>query len=309
MPVAGARADPRRIERLAARYVPGRGSVAIGRLGSGLVNRSYRVARDGREYSLRVAAPRDSAIGLGLDRAWECRVLRVASDAGLAPHVERCEPRAGVLVARWIEGACWSAHDASSAAVIEKVALLARRVHALPSMPRPRIVSTAQWIDFYRRGLDGSGGDRARGPWDPGRRAIDNRARSLLEGLAREPAPGTALCHGDMHVQNLVIVPGGDPVILDWEYAHVADPWWDLAGWACNGDLTADRRDLLLGFYLGRAPAAGEAVRLARLAWLYDYVCLLWCELYAISRGSVDEPVEAVSARAAQLAERLCRGP
>jgi aminoglycoside phosphotransferase (APT) family kinase protein len=309
VPAAGAGADPSRIERLAVRYVPGRGPVAIGRLGSGLVNRSYRVARDGREYSLRAAAPRDNAIGLGLDRAWECRVLRRAARAGLAPHVERCEPRAGVLVARWVEGSCWSTRDASSVGVIEKVALLARRVQALSPMPRPRIVSAAQWIDFYRRELDGHGDETTRGPRDPGLRDIDRRARSLLESLTREPAPAGALCHGDLHVQNLVIVPGGDPVILDWEYAHVADPWWDLAGWACNGDLTPDRRDLLLGFYLGRAPAAGETARLARLAWLYDYVCLLWCELYPISRSSAGEPVQVVSARAGQLAERLRRCP
>ena len=39
-----------------------------------------------------------------------------------------------------------------------------------------------------------------------------------------------------------------------------------------------DDRRLLLAGYLGRQPDAAEAERLERLAWLYDYVCLLWSE-------------------------------
>jgi aminoglycoside phosphotransferase (APT) family kinase protein len=282
-----AAADPDRegLERLAERYVPGRGPVHIDRLGSGLVNRSYRVTRDGKRFSLRLAAPR--AAELGLDRAWECRVLRLAAGAGLAAPVEHCEPEAGILVARWVEGTCWSAGEAGSSEAIDRVASLVRRMHALPALPQPRCVSPAEWIAFYRTAL----GHR--------RREIDREADSLLAAAAREPAPGSALCHSDLHVGNLII-PAGEPVILDWEYAHMADPWWDLAGWASNGDLAAERRDLLLARYLARAPAPGETARLGRLAWLYDYVCLLWSELYSRSRGG-----GAVASRAALLRQRL----
>ena len=90
-------------------------------------------------------------------------------------------------------------------------------------------------------------------------------------------------------MQNLLIAPGGAPVILDWEYAHISDPWWDLAGWACNGDLSAERGELLLRFYLGSEPTPAQAGRLRRLAWLYDYVCLLWSELYLSSRSEGGE--------------------
>jgi thiamine kinase len=298
-----------RLEHLAERYVPGAGPVAIERQGSGLVNRSYRVTRDGRVFSLRIAAPR--AGELGLDRGWECRVLRCATRAGLAPAVERCEPRGGILVARWAEGICWTVDQASSSETIGRLAMLLRRVHALPLLERPRRVSPAQWIAFYRRALDRCGGGAPPKPRDRQRLDLERIAQSLIDALGKEPPADPVLCHGDLHVQNLVIAPGAEPVILDWEYAHVSDPWWDLAGWACNGDLSGEPRNLLLGRYLGREPSPGEAARLRRLAWVYDYVCLLWSELYLCSRpggdADADGPRDAIGARAGRLAERLGR--
>jgi thiamine kinase len=283
--------------------------VQIDPLGSGLVNQSYRVRRDGRAFSLRIAAPRASE--LGLDRGWECRVLRCAAGAGLAPAVERCEPRAGVLVARWAEGRSWAFDQAGSPATLDTLALLVRRVHGLPLPARARRVRPAQWIAFYHRSLDRcAAGPPSKSPnWR--RRELAETAQSLLDALGEEPAAQSALCHGDLHVQNLIITAAAEPVILDWEYAHVSDPWWDLAGWACNGDLTAEHRHLLLRRYLGREPTPQGALRLGRLAWLYDYVCLLWSELYLSSRTDRGAGAArgAVSARALALAERLGREP
>lgn len=298
-----------RLRRLAERYVPGSGTAQIDALGSGLTNRSYRVRRNGQLFSLRIAAPR--ARELGLDRGWECRVLRCAAGASLAPAVVCCQPRARVLVTRWAEGSSWTVAEASSPGNIRKVALLVQRVHALPPLDRPRSVSPGQWIAYYRRALQRrvGGGEAPEGRRRPpdGLEAI---AQSLIEELSEEPSSSPALCHSDLHVQNLLIAPGGAPVILDWEYAHISDPWWDLAGWACNGDLTAERGELLLRHYLGREPTPAQAGRLRRLAWLYDYVCLLWSRLYLSSplgggEGGRDAPSDAVAARAERLAERL----
>ncbi|MGD0504333.1 MAG: phosphotransferase [Steroidobacteraceae bacterium] len=282
---------PARLEHLARRYIPGRGPVNIDRLGSGLVNQSYRVSREGRFFSMRLTAPR--AGELGLDREWECRVLRRAAAAGLAPAVERCEPRAGILVSHWAEGSAWSVEQAAAPENLETVALLARRVHALALLEQPRIVSAAQWIAFYRRSFERP------------RAALDEAAKFLVDALSEEPPPAVTLCHSDLHVQNLIISPQGAPLILDWEYAHVSDPLWDLAGWACNGDLAQGRRDLLLRLYLEREPTCAEALRLDRLAWLYDYVCLLWSDLFLSSRSNPKAASDAISMRAERIAERL----
>jgi len=88
-------------EELALRWVPGGGPVTLKPLAAGLVNDSYRVERDGRVYSMRLAA---DALELGVDHEWECRVLQCAARAGFAPVVACCEPSQGILVAEWTGG-------------------------------------------------------------------------------------------------------------------------------------------------------------------------------------------------------------
>ncbi len=98
-------------------------------------------------------------------------------------------------------------------------------------------------------------------------------------------------------------------VLLDWEYAHAADPLWDLAGWSANNDLEDNLERDLLASYTGRLPTRNEYLRLQLLGWLYDYVCLLWSELY-LSRHrdepqAVDTLPGGIAARARLLAARL----
>jgi thiamine kinase len=287
--------------RAALRYVPGTGPVALHRLGSGLVNESFRVERGGRVYSLRV--PAAEAADLGLDREWECRVLERAGACGLAPYIECCEPRQGVVVARWVPGCAWTPEQARRTENVEKIAQLACRVHALPPPAPARVQTPAGWIAHYREALVRRGADPLH-PLCLDRRRFDLTVPvgSRLQALAAlAPAP-PVLCHSDLHAQNLVL---GDRqlVLLDWEYAHVSEAFWDLAGWSCNSDLSAEARAQLLAAYLGRPPTGEDAMRLGHLSWLYDYVCVLWSELYLSLRGGSAD--SGIGARARILAARL----
>ena len=288
--------------------MPGRGPVAIERLGSGLVNESYRVLRDGSRYSLRVTVP--DAVQLGIDRDWEYRVLERASAARLAPRVERWEPRQGILVTRWVEGRVWSEDEARLTANIAKVALLARRVHALSPPAPPRILSPADWTAHYRGACARLSAEPER-PGTAGGRGCD-LAERLDADLERHlaaigpPRPTLVLCHSDLHVANIVAADPDELVLLDWEYAHVSEALWDLAGWACNNDLSPEARTFLMASYFGRPPAGEEEQRLEHLCWLYDYICLLWSEVYLGSRGG--EAKQAIMRRARVLTARLARG-
>jgi thiamine kinase len=276
------------LERLALRYVPGAGTPDIQAVGVGLVNESYRVERGERSYSLRV--PAAHAVQLGLDREWECRVLEGAEAAALAPVIECCVPREGILVARWVQGHSWSAEEVRRAENIDRIAMLVRRIHAL--MPHsPRRMSPATWITHYCAAL------RRRGGAEP--LELQTLARKHLAAYAELRPHAPVLCHSDLHPQNIIESDRG-LVLLDWEYAHVSEPWWDLAGWICNNDLGPNPGRLLLARYLDRQPTASEAGRLRLLVWLYDYVCLLWCELYVRLR-----PAGGTAERAQLLAQRL----
>jgi thiamine kinase-like enzyme len=302
---------PDRVEEAARRYVPGVGAVSVERLGRGLVNESHRVLRDGRLYSLRMPAAQPAPIGV--DREWECRVLALASAAGIAPVIERCEPRLGVLVARWEEGHALSAEEARRPETGARVAELARRAHALALPANARVMSAADWIEHYRDALTRLPMDARRAPRTQGLAAaakpLQAEAERRLGALEALPRTRGVLCHSDLHPANLVASERG-LVLLDWEYAHVSEALWDLAGWACNNDLGPEACALLLTSYLGRAAAREEERRLEDLAWLYDYVCLLWSEVYCGATDASDRLIlERGRALAARLARRAGGGP
>jgi thiamine kinase-like enzyme len=285
------------LEELASHRVPGTGPVDIHPLQSGLVNASFRVGRAGRLYWMRVAAPTPQ--DLGLDRAWECRVLSVAAAAGVAPQIEYCDPMQGILVAQWTVGRPWTREEVGRPATIDAMARLLRRVHALAMPAPPRVMSPAAWVERYAGTLQ-QHGIGAAPRWAQLRGGLEVHLRTLA---AAPPVPAV-LCHSDLHILNVLAgSEGSAPVLLDWEYAHASDPLWDLAGWIANNDWAEDLAGDFLASYLQRPARCAEWVRLRSLVWLYDYVCLQWSELYLRQRGAA----EAVLSRAERLEGRLRR--
>jgi thiamine kinase-like enzyme len=264
---------PGDIERLCRAIVPGTGAIEIQALTNGLTGETYRVQRDGVTYALKAATPHRADFGLNL--AWEAQVLESAGSSGLAPPLVFCDLERTVL-SRWVVGRSWSPPEVMQAANITKIAALLRRVHAL-SVPLPaRIMSPMSWIRVYGAALS----RHSRGAADG---SLRTAAESRLQQLAELPAAAGVVCHSDLHAMNLIEVDE-TLILLDWEYAHVSDPLWDLAGWAANNDFVpATQRELLVN-YLGIAPSPAEWQRMRLLMWLYDYVCLLWSELYLSTR-------------------------
>lgn len=304
---------PDELQSVLSRHVPGEGKLEFHRLGNGLVNETYRVTRGASTYVLRMAAA--NSCDLGLDRAWEARVLERAVAADLAPVPVYCDPQRGILIARWVDGRPWSPVDVRRQSNIARMAGLMRRIHALP-MPAPaRAMSPAKWIEYYGAALTRHPGVCAETPASPGARGardLSAAAARRLSALSLLPGVDPVVCHSDLHILNLVD-RGDSLLLLDWEYAHAADPLWDLAGWIANNDLEDDLRHDLLASYAGRPPTRNEVSRLQLLGWLYDYVCLLWSELYLnLYRNGrpgvhapAGDPQGGVAARAQLLAARL----
>lgn len=275
---------PHDIGVLCEAIVPGRGPIQISELSQGLVNRSLRVVREARAYVLRLPIADGGAIAL--DRGWEARLLQIAADAGLAPALRYSDAARGILLSDWVQGYTWEGTDVCSSASTEKMAQLLRRVHALSIALPAHQMSPAAWVRHYES------------------TALKHRAAAAgrLSEWAALPAAPLVVCHGDLHVLNLV--QSGDSLwLLDWEYAHVNEAFWDLAGWCANGDFDEGAKRRLLGCYLGSPPNAEQWRRLELLIWLYDYICLQWSALY-LSWGRLSQPAR-IAARAALLDARL----
>jgi thiamine kinase-like enzyme len=282
--------SPGEIERLSLDLVPGSGGLDIQFLSAGLLNENYRVIRDGQTYALRVPiAPRDLAV----DRAWEANVLGNAGRAGVAPTPVYSDPSTGVLLAQWVDGRSWSVPEARQSQNIRRFAHLLRRVHSLDVPAPARVMSPAKWVDLYGSALRRTPKSRDQD--------LSAAASARLAELADLPMAAEVLCHSDLHTMNL-IERAQSLILLDWEYAHVSEAMWDLAGWSANNDFGDETQGELLWNYWGVTPSLNQWSRFRLLGWLYDYICLLWSELYLCVRG---ESGNGVSERAAQLDARL----
>jgi thiamine kinase-like enzyme len=282
------------VERICQAIVPGTGAVRVQPLGAGLLSETYKVTRDGAAYALKVAA--EHRPELGMNRAWEVRVLEAAGTVGVAPRVVYSDD-GGAVLARWMAGRPWVSEESRLAANIRRIAELLRRVHALTIPMPPRVVSPLDWIGIYGTALS----RRAVLPGDP---ALRTAAISRAQEIAAPPLVAGVVCHSDLHAMN--VIQGRESLILlDWEYAHVGDPLWDLAGWSANNDLEADSQWSLLADYLQSAPAQIHWRRFRLFLWLYDYVCLLWSQLYLNVRGAQGEGGKGIAERARLLDARL----
>jgi thiamine kinase len=291
---------PREAEHVARLAVPGTGVPHLKLLGSGLLNDTYRVDRDGRAYSMRVACA--SSQGSTLERAWELEVLQQAAQRGLAPPMVRGDAERGFLIQEWVEGHSWPASAVRRTRNIARMAALLKRVHEL-SVPEPaRIMRPGAWVLHYGAKLAAASPSGAPAP------ALADGAEARLARLEALPQAAGVVCHSDVHLLNVLECPLQDCstsplLLLDWEYAHVSEPFWDLAGWGANNDFSDPLLRELLAAYLGRPPGDDEWTRCKLLVWLYDYVCLLWSSLYLnLRRGGVTDGVET---RAGALSARL----
>ena len=289
--------------RIAARHVPGEGRPEIQSLGRRTRQRDLPGAA--RRLQLRHADLGHESAIWGSIESGRRGCSRAPSPRSLRLRSVYSDPQArGSGLALGRRDGRWRPAELRQPSNISRMAELMRRIHALPLPAPPRVMSPAQWIAYYgeasaqragagqcraarcRRGAAGRAGGAAER--QPG--ALPQRSAPLELGRLRRHV-GLA--------RRLVL--------LDWEYAHVSDPLWDLAGWSANNDLERELQQDLLAQYLGRAPAPDEQLRLRRLAWLYDYVCLLWSELYLNLHGAgqAGTAEEAVALRARLLATRL----
>jgi thiamine kinase-like enzyme len=242
---------------LDAAGLQGRAIDSYERLRAGVSNRSYRVSANGDTFVVRLSEPGHEAT-LSLED--EGRLLEAVARAGLGPELVAASVDEGALITRYISAPSWTPESAGRAANIERAAALLQRLHRVAAAPPP--YAPEAYVQRYCEQA------AARGDLDAPTRRLSNE----LKARARDfpSAPGEAvLCHNDLVAAN--ILDNGGLMLVDFEYAVLAQPIVDLASLAAMNDFDAHRREQLLHAYYGpgRAPYADsdfvDVVRLQRL--------------------------------------------
>jgi amino acid transporter/thiamine kinase-like enzyme len=226
-------------------------------LGGGLTNRNYRVEVGGETFVLRVSGA--GVEGLLIDRPREMAAVRAAAAAGVAPEVVAHLPDYSVVVTRFAHGRPVTADEARRPDALAWVAraLRAYHDHPVPAGLGPFCPYHAA-RHYYRLAV-------AKGVPVPPDLGPAVELADRLEAAAG-PAADPRLCHNDLLLGNFIAV--GDGVrVLDWEYAGLGDPMFDLGNFAAHAQLDeAGERALLLAYRGEVTDADLRRLRLMRLA-------------------------------------------
>ena len=225
--------------------------VTLTALSGGITNRNFLVELAGERdrYVIRLAG-NDTHL-LGISREVEHAATVAAAGVGVGPEVTAFIRNGGYLVTRFIEGSSVSDEAVHRPETIRRVANSIRRIHDGPAIPG--LFIPLRIVEAYRALA------LARGVSIPPEYAVAQAVGRRIELAFLADPVELRPCHNDLLNGNF-IDDGSRIRIVDWEYAGMGDPFFDLGNFSANHGLTADEDGVLLAAY-DQAP-----VRPARLA-------------------------------------------
>ncbi|WP_237711128.1 phosphotransferase [Oceanimonas sp. GK1] len=243
-------------------------------LAGGHTNRCFRLDTGRGRYWLRLGC--DTPARLGIDRRVELTAHRLAADAGLAPAIHYARPESGLLVLDWLDELDWRQAPGTLAALMPKVA----RLHGLDGAGLP-LLNLAQRAGHYFAQL------AAPPAWLAPLLAQFERPELNPDFV---PVP----CHCDLTAGNVL---GPRPWLVDWEYAALADPAFELAVIADDRELNDTGCAELLAHYQAAGGAVSPARLRARLPWV-QLLTLLWAMVQYQHSGAAQYQAWLEAARA-----------
>jgi aminoglycoside phosphotransferase (APT) family kinase protein len=257
------------LERLFAGRV-----VSVTALTNGITNANYDVDLGDERVVVRVPGV-DTEL-LGVDRAVEVEAGRLAAAAGVGPEVLAFDEGSNSIVTRFIDARPIPAEELGAEPMLGAFVESLRAVHCagrVGAVFNPYRIARDYRDEAARRGVAA--------PFDL------ERALALADRIeAARPFRPEVLGHNDLLNANFLF--DGRVRIVDWEYAGMADPYFDLANVAVNNGFSPDAETALLGHYFGAVDDAARAT-LALMKIVSDLREAMWGVLQlAISDLDVD---------------------
>jgi thiamine kinase-like enzyme len=216
----------------------GASRVEVSPIPGGITNRNFRVDVDGASFVVRV--PGADTEQLGIDRRVERRAAEAGAATGVGPEVVAYLPDRRVLVTRFIEGRPIPEDAMRDPGNLGPVVGALKALHRGPDLPGA--FSPFRVVERYRDVADAHG-VRVPDAYEPLHRMAADIERAL-GGFTPRP------CHNDL--LNANFIRSGDRVfIVDYEYAGMGDPYFDLANLSVNHGFDDDADDLLQELYFG----------------------------------------------------------
>lgn len=270
--------------------------VVIEPLLGGLTNQSFLISADSNMLVLRL----NSAISAALDlnRAAEAQALQLASAAKLTAELVYCDQDYRYLVTQYLAGESFLPTEQG----LTQLATLLRQIHQLPAIDA--VLDINAKVASYWRAIS------PQLTFASSLKKLDAKIHQHISHAANLSS-GLCLCHNDLLVDNLIAngrdgsgdggreddrdggreecSNSGNLFAIDWEYAAMADSFYELAVIVEGHNLNSSQQKHFLTSYLARPANDQEWQRLYHWRVIYRYLTLLW---YAVqfSTGAMVGP-------------------
>ncbi len=240
----------------------------IGRIdpvSGGMTNCNYCVWID--ESPVFVRQSGETADSLGIRRDDEFVAAGLAGRLGIAPSVRLYNMTHRLLVTDYIFGETLTKERLRSPERLQDVALLLRRAHE--SEPDVGTFSVFVTIEDYWQRVQ---------HLDPGLLDAHRSKRQWIDAIRQlVPKEPVGLCHNDLLAANFVEETNSHRLwLVDWEYAGLGTPYFDLGNFAANQDLAPEEEEQLAGWYFDTTNTRAHVglIRILRVA--SDFREALW---------------------------------
>lgn len=217
-----------------------------------------------------------------INRSNEAQAARAAAKAGVSPEVVHADPKTGLMVTRFIPGAVTMTSEGfrAIAGSPARAGLALRKLHQSGAVFPARFELFAM-IDDYLAILG------TRDVALPvGYHEVVAEAETVRVALAALPLPLVA-CHCDPLCENFLDT-GTRMWIVDWEYAGMNDPMWDLGDLSVEGGFDAAQDAAMMQAYFDGPPPEQDAARMV----IYKAMCDLLWTLWGLIQLANDNPAE-----------------
>ena len=235
-------------------------------LSGGITNRNFLVTIPGESdrYVIRLAG-NDTHL-LGISREVEHAATVAAAGVGVGPEVTAFIRPEGYLVTRFIEGSPVSFEQVRERATLARIADSLRRIHQGPAIPG--LFVPLRIVQAYRALA------MARGVPIPPEYELAAAVGRRIELACLADAIELRPCHNDLLNANF-IDDGSRIRIVDWEYAGMGDPYFDLGNFSINHELTPEDDAYLLRAYEGD-DYGNHLARLSLMRVVSDFREAMW---------------------------------
>jgi thiamine kinase-like enzyme len=202
----------------------------------GLTNHNFKIATTSGNYVLRLPGAGTERY---IDREAEAHDAALAAGAGLTPEIIYADPATGLMLTRFVDGAeTLSAAAMQDPATLRDAAQILRRLHD-SGLEFRRVMRVFDKIDSYLQKSP-----RAAAQFGEVRRAAEK-----LGKLVDDPKRRLVPCHIDPTPHNFIRERDASGAarlyLIDWEYAEMSEPAYDLAGLSIEAEFN-DAEDLAL---------------------------------------------------------------